>query len=630
MNDNIRYFFSKLNNRIRFEKVKLYRYLPVENVSICGIGIIPSQKEFVKRLKSILGIVLIDAIRTMGKDEKDSILKAANQTLRHEFDILGSGVTRMDPIKWNKDIKTGYEWPEYLFYLKQRAATSKGSDIKIPWELSRCHHLLWLGEAYILTNDERYAKEVTDELRDWMDKNPLMYTVNWTCAMDVAIRAVNWLYALLFISDSENFTESLVSNVYKSLYQHAFFIYNNLENRVPYSNNHYMSDLVGLLYLSSLFSNNRTGRAWYRFALEEYYREILLQVLPSGVGYEKSVSYHRLMTELAVYSYYMLVRINTKVPAAVKERLIGMVDYVRLNVMPNGLAPMIADGDDGRFIPFVPRNFREHLYITDSSSLESRIVTTGVDHLGSRIQQFNSRLFADSKIAILRKGESYLFINNSDRYRRDKNVNGYVGTHIHNDLLSFVYTVGKEEVMVDPGTYAYTSDIERHKEFRSTAKHNTIMVDREEQHLRNCPATFLMQYNSISHYLELREYPGFDECRGEYLTIYGGVIHSRVFKLEESKLEIIDHLSKKGANHKTSMYFHLSQNIKPVLDGNVVRFIAGEYMYKMTFATKLGITISIKDDTISPSYGVLQNSKSIMVEFVFNEQADIVTIINHN
>ena len=74
------------------------------------------------------------------------------------------------------------------------------------------------------------------------------------------------------------------------------------------------------------------------------------------------------MTEFAMYPYYMLERVGANVPEIVRQRLVHMVQYVKLNAMPNGKAPMVADNDDGRFLPFVPRDFREHLFLTDSNS----------------------------------------------------------------------------------------------------------------------------------------------------------------------------------------------------------------------------------------------------------------------
>jgi len=625
MNDKIKYFFPKLKNRLSAKKNRIIQCLPAGTIASIGTEKIPSKLVLIERLEYMLG----SGCHDFSEFDQDTILEYANRTLLHEFNYLGSEWILNNPVKWNIDLKTMFEWPKGVYYLDQRSNTPSGSDIKYPWELSRCYHLLWLGEAFIITGDEKYADEVVFELNDWIENNSFMYTVNWTCAMEVAIRAANWMYALLFIKKSEHFSDEFASKVYSSLYQHGFFIYNNLERTIPYSNNHYYSDIIGLLYLGQLFKHTKTGMKWFKFALNQYYKETLIQILPSGVDYEKSVSYHRLMTELAVYPYYMLERVGVNVPENVRQRLIRMVQYIRLNAMPNGKAPMIADNDDGRFLPFVPRDFREHLYLTDENSLDNTIISSGVKPLPLSPFTLTSQLIQDSKIAILRRGDSYLFVNNADRWRLDKDKFGYNGTHIHNDLLSFVYAVGKHEIMVDPGGYVYTSDIERHKEFRSTAKHNTIMVDEEEQHLRNHPRAFMMKYNSTSRFLELYENQNYDVCTGEYSTIEGGLIHNRSFRLDNSSLIIIDKLKKTGKAHKASMSYHLAPGIEPVRDENTISFKVGNRQFSIEIKSSNIVDVSVKNDTVSPSYGVLQESKTIVVDFEFDETSELTTTINH-
>ena len=303
MNKTIRYFFSRLRNHIPGYIARLCEYLPVEKLSTVGIDSISGKATLTERLQHILGKQTDEIIKGANDKEKDAILNHANEAKQHIFNILGSGSYRMDEINWSLEIKTGFEWPVGVYYNKIRNLTPAGSDIKIPWEISRCHHLLWMAEAYCLTEDESYAEEVIKQIRHWICHNPLMYSVNWTCAMDVAIRAVNWMYSLAIISSSNFFTDEFAKDVYRSLYQHLFFINLNLEKCVPYSNNHYFSDIIGQLFLGKLFSNTLYGRYTFKHAVKEFFHEIQLQILPSGVDYERSISYHRLMTELVMYGF---------------------------------------------------------------------------------------------------------------------------------------------------------------------------------------------------------------------------------------------------------------------------------------------------------------------------------------
>ena len=55
----------------------------------------------------------------------------------------------------------------------------KGVDVKVPWELSRFQHLNILGQAYVLTRDNKYAEEFADQITDWIKNNPVCFGVNW-------------------------------------------------------------------------------------------------------------------------------------------------------------------------------------------------------------------------------------------------------------------------------------------------------------------------------------------------------------------------------------------------------------------------------------------------------------------
>ncbi|MEA4822329.1 MAG: alginate lyase family protein, partial [Erysipelotrichales bacterium] len=491
---------------------------------------------------------------------------------------------------------------------------------------SRCHHLLWLGEAYMLTGDDKYSKEVVDEIEYWIDDNPLMYSVNWTCAMDVAIRSVNWMFAVNMILPSNVVTDKFITKIYKSLYQHGFFIYNYLEKNIPYSNNHYASDLVGLLYLGQLFKNTNSGKAWWNFAKHEYYLEIRLQILPSGVHYEKSVSYHRLMTELFSYSYYMMKRVNVEIPMDIALRLHSMYKYVAAYTKPNGKAPLIADNDNGRLLPFVRRDFREHGYLLDKNSIENRFVISEGCTLCEVSPVFGSILFNDAGLAILRKDKAYLFVNCNDRglYDDDKVK---VGTHLHNDLLSFEFALGEDDIIIDPGAYVYTSDLQKQNEFRSSFKHNTIVVDDEEQNTLFLNEAFMIEYNTKADRLQLSSNENEESCIGIYSTIKGCLNHKRKFILSNKQLIINDYLSKTGTEHKACLSLHFAADILPMINNNGLLIKTNNYHIVVKFEFKDSFNLKIKDDSVSPSFGVLRNSKTAIIEFTFNEYVEFKTNI---
>ena len=234
MNPNV--FFRKSINRLLSEKNKIWQWFPIDAVSLIGCKRNIEKAWLVGRLQNMLGPIDSLIFKDIDKETMYIILDRADKSLKHEFNILGTKKIFEKKIDWNCDIRSGYTWPIDVFYRKLQKQVPLGVDIKSPWELNRMHHLLWLGEAYLFKGKDEYAQEIVCQISEWIDENPLMKSVNWTCSMDVAIRAVNWMYALLFIQSSNHFSDAFAIKVTRSLYQHAFFICQNLPNPELFTN----------------------------------------------------------------------------------------------------------------------------------------------------------------------------------------------------------------------------------------------------------------------------------------------------------------------------------------------------------------------------------------------------------
>ena len=153
-------------------------------------------------------------LKSRHADAVAGTLAAAERVLRHEFDLLGSGrFIPVDPdrpagedgyrpIDWYLDPIRGLRFPRGVVREAFDLETMRpgDADIKLPWELARCQHWPLLGQAYRLTGDERFAVEIAREMGDFIEANPIGTAVNWSCTMDVALRAANWTLALELIA----------------------------------------------------------------------------------------------------------------------------------------------------------------------------------------------------------------------------------------------------------------------------------------------------------------------------------------------------------------------------------------------------------------------------------------------
>jgi len=295
-----------------------------------------------------------DLVKNFRKD--DSVcFSDLNHVMKHEFNVLGTGFCGWgSPIVWSQDVITGYKWPKsyYKKLLHGSLTGINGCDVKVPWEISRFQHITILAKAYLLTNEEKYAGEAVEQIEQWIVQNPWCYGVNWTCAMEVSIRVCNWIWALQIFKNCSVWTDDFHLRFTKSIWQHGYFIMNNLEDKGGIRTNHYLSDVVGLFFIGTMFPEFKQAEQWKRFGLQEIISCMDEMVYKDGVGFENSTGYHRLVTELFLFSALLARKNRIVLPLEFMQRLELMFEYIQYCMRPDGKMPMVGDADDGRLFIF--------------------------------------------------------------------------------------------------------------------------------------------------------------------------------------------------------------------------------------------------------------------------------------
>lgn len=336
---------------------KKLKYIKASIEELCFIVRHSSSRteEYSRKDDSGFWFITKDELRTSFQVNTKTEPAGLEYVMRHEFDFLGTGLHNWgDSINWSQDVRTGYNWPRiyYKKLLHGSLTGMNGCDVKIPWELSRFQHLTLLVKAYIVTSEEQYAAEAVDQIEQWISKNPWCYGVNWTCAMEVSIRACNWIWAWQMFRDSSFWTEEFHRRFITSICQHGQFIEDNLEDKGGIRTNHYLSDVVGLFFIGTMFPGLKQAEQWKKFGLEQIIVSMDEMVYEDGVGFENSTGYHRLVTELFLYSALLAKKNKIPLPDRFIHRLELMFEYIVYCTRPDGRVPMVGDADDGRLFIF--------------------------------------------------------------------------------------------------------------------------------------------------------------------------------------------------------------------------------------------------------------------------------------
>jgi uncharacterized heparinase superfamily protein len=223
-----------------------------------------------------------------------------------------------------------------------------------------------------------------------------------------------------------------------------------------------------------------------------------------------------------------------------------------------------------------------------------------------------SALFRDAGVAVMRAGRDHcLFV-----------TNGVVGTkgfgnHKHNDQLSFEYHHGGVPLVVDPGSFVYTSDFDARNRFRRTSSHNTVQVDGEEQNELKPDWIFRLFETSSAEHVSFAETADCVEYVGRhhgYERFDRPVLHERTLRLSkrDGALTVVDMLRGQG-EHLLRWHFHLA----PAVDATQVSPATVQLSVEQrrwTLRVPDDLAVSIGTAGYSPSYGVQRPCRTVDVE----------------
>ncbi len=557
--------------------------------------------------------------------DRDIVL-AAEAVLRHEFDLLGSGPMALgDPLPWHVDFKTGRRWPLRYCHDLDPNELDLPSDVKVPWELSRCQHFTTLGQAYWLTADERFAHEFTAEVNNWIDDNPFARGINWACPMDVALRAISWIWGFHFFARSRACASDVFrSRFLRSLFLHGEFVAGNLEVD-EVNGNHYLVDGAGLVFLGLFFETTQGGTRWLERGRRILIEQMQAQVHEDGVDIEQSIAYHRLVLETFLTAGLLLRRNGEVLARSFWERLERMVEFVLAYSKPDGQAPLIGDADDGRLQKLGLQPINDHRYLLSTSAvlfergdfkaaagrlweesfwLLGPSAVPAFEKVPARAVALASQSFPAGGFYVLRNTRAHVIVDCGEVGLRG------LGGHGHNDILSFELHLDGLNIVTDCGAYLYTASREWRHRFRSTASHNTVQVDGEElNRLLHPDELFRLRYDAVP--TEVQWSP-----KGDWLRLRAGhrgyerlpapITHVRTILLhhEEPRMLVQDRLEGAGA-HGLTWRFHLDPAIQAEARADGVRLSAGDRVAWFTLLKgPPDLAFRLEPGWVSPRYGI--------------------------
>ncbi|MBX6425648.1 MAG: alginate lyase family protein [Variibacter sp.] len=570
----------------------------------------------------------VGAVDAIEPGESARIFAAAERAVSRTVDLLGSGpVSLGTPVDWSRDYKTGMGWPCAFARAIDYVNRERPSDVKVPWEISRLQWLIPAGQGYLLSGDERYAAAVRDLLEEWMQANPLAYSVNWSCTMEAAMRIFTWTWFFHVFARSRAWADEAFRLRFLScLYLHGDFTRRHIE-KADINGNHYTADLAGLVFAGLFFGNVGAAPRWAAKAWAGLCAEIERQVFPDGVDYEASCAYHRLVCELFLWPALYRLALGKDVPPAYAERLRRMARFTAAYARADGSSPLWGDADDGRVLPFGGQPVGDHRYLLGMVALafadrqladwfgggrSELLWTFGPERARALptvpVAAPGSRAFPDGGCYVMRDGGTHVFI--------DCGPVGLAGRggHGHNDALSFEAWLEGAPLIVDSGSYVYTASFDTRNRFRATACHNTPQVDRQEINRFDPANLWALEDDARPTLLVWRSTDTEDVFVGRHRGYERlGIAVERTIRFDKRTraLEIVDRVEGEG-EHTVTIPLHLAPGVSlETGDGGCTLRSAGRD-FEIAFEARDGWTVRAEPCLISPSYGVGLKSQRLV------------------
>jgi Heparinase II/III-like protein/Heparinase II/III N-terminus len=512
------------------------------------------------------------------REEQDLINQTASNWLKHQASFFSLRNTPLgNPIEWQRDYLSGVVGPKskYTALINHRDVTLVG-DVKYVWELNRLQHLVLLALASVWTGKKDYKEEIVRQTLSWIAENPFMMGVNWKSPLEAAIRLISWAFVSCL---TDNKIPDVLNNPMRAtIYQHQYFI-RKFYSKHSSANNHLIGEMAGLYVASIIWPLYRESSSWQSLARNKLLEEIVRQVEADGVGKECATEYQLFILEFFLIAGALGQGVGDPFPEQFWQRLGSMITFLSAISDRNGNLPMFGDGDSSQVVGLPDTASSRVCALVRLGDLRRKPISNSIaTDVRSRFLLWGQR---PENIPITSKLERHqglqtfprggYYVLSADRGHDDEMLvvldTGPLGlpplyAHGHADALSFWLSYGGHEFFVDPGTFSYYTHDSWRAYFRSTAAHNTVRIDDQDQsipggrflwsHVANC---------QVDHTEENDDFVEVEALHDGYRRLADPVIHRRCLRLyKQSKKLLIGDTLNCADSHDIEVFFHFNES----------------------------------------------------------------------
>jgi len=586
---------------------------------------------------------ILDFLREQLPEVSADIVLRAEQICKHRFNLLGyRDVDYGQEIDWHADAVHGRRSSMDAWFRIPYLDFDRVGDVKIIWELNRQQHLTILAKAYRLTGDARFGHELFQQWYHWQKENPYPFGINWASSLEIAFRSLSWLWVWYLLDGCSIVPSTFSFDLRRALMINARHMERFLSTYFS-PNTHLLGEAVGLFFIGTLLLGSPSAQRWQNLGWKIILQEARRQVQPDGMHFEQSIYYHTYALDFFLHSRLLASVSGIPVPDAFDRTIEKMLDVIgAFGTM--GRLPQFGDDDGGRV--FDPtRNRSEHLLDplatgavlfgrSDFKKAADHIREETVWLLGApgvrRFHELHGQTPTLKSFALQSSGFYVMCGSNPVPYQLviDAGPHGTgLAGHGHGDALSIQLAVNGEQLLIDPGTFAYTGGAERDR-FRGTSAHNTVQVDDLHQAEPVGPFKWHSLPNvSIERWVMDDNFDLFAGSHDGYRRLPEPVRHRRHVFCLKSRFWLIHDLLEGAGVHKLDLFWHFGTGSLTATSAGAMFINDRQPALALLFATNQDYSREVIQDWHSPAYGKKEASSTLRISTRAQLPASFATLL---
>lgn len=456
------------------------------------------------------------------------------------------------------------------------------------YNLHYLEFLIPLAVEYSVTGEEAYFLKWKEFVEGWLKQSSDDSFEPYTISM----RIPNLLICMELLREKLRDTE-LESAVITSLYQQYRYLLKTQEQALLA--NHYFENLKAVVISSLLFQE--TGMYHQYFDL--FLKEIEEQILSDGLHFERSLMYHKIILEDILRVHAALRSTGHREDA---KKLIPAIQMMASAMMK------------------LERGFERTPLFNDAGNNVSKsrdvLFRAIIRHCTNSVTAEKSNAQKETAVEGFEASGCYMLTHKDTALFFDCGEIGpsYMGGHAHCDCLSFELSVNGKALFVNSGTGQYQGELRSF--FRSTAAHNTLMIDDREQ------SELWGEHRAARRIRKVQGKAGDRGLIGRFQSFRGDFFRRSLWwkKEEENVLVIRDDLKACDAGkHTARQFLHLAPGYRYRRDGRQIEVLEGETLRAV-------IKLPYKCDYLIHKEGILTNYAEDFGEYQRKEVLEVRTL----